>query len=101
MKRNNKKILNNSFIRAAILLLVALSIVFSFYVSIDLFEHDCTGEDCPVCNFIFVCRTALKVFSLVFSFVVGIIIVSALKSVFISRPGERVSPVCLGVRLNN
>ncbi|MBR1721305.1 MAG: hypothetical protein IJ727_02280 [Treponema sp.] len=50
MKQNQKKI---HFLTAFLLLLCCLSV---FFVHAD-FDHDCEGEDCPVCAVIQMART--------------------------------------------
>ncbi|MBQ7602176.1 MAG: hypothetical protein IJU49_08470 [Lachnospiraceae bacterium] len=90
-------------LKLLLVLTVALLIVFSFYSSLELVEHHCTGEDCPVCHFIIVCRSFVGVFFLS-SIVAGVltILVAVKKLLAVAKSFiPTVSPVCLGVKLNN
>ncbi len=40
--------------------LVLLALMTSLFVIIHEADHDCTGEDCPICAVIAVCRNTLK-----------------------------------------
>lgn len=98
LKENYRTIL-----RLLLVVLVALLVVFSFFFSIDLFEHDCCGDHCPVCNFIFVCRTAFRIplfgsAALLCCQFFAYAFKKLLCRTF-SRPA--VSPVCLCVRMND
>lgn len=100
--KDTKKIVLNS-LKIALVLLLALLIVFSFYVSIDLFEHECTGDDCPICNFIFVCRSVLRVFFFGAPLCLFLAFLALTKTIFLPerRFFTSFSPVYLGVKLNN
>ena len=45
------------------LLLVVIVLVSSFYFILHETHHDCSGEGCPVCALVAVCRNTLKTFS--------------------------------------
>lgn len=101
MKRNNKRKDNYTIIKALLVVTVAVAIVFSFYVSIELFEHECTGDDCPVCNFIFVCRAMQKMHGI--DILLGCcvaVLFFIVKSFFSKRERGAFSPVRSNVRLN-
>ena len=55
---------SNRLTSAALLLLVLFILFASFYFVLHESHHDCTGEDCPVCRLIFICRNTLKSFAL-------------------------------------
>ncbi|MBQ3356791.1 MAG: hypothetical protein IJG45_06725 [Oscillospiraceae bacterium] len=47
---------------AAILaVFVLVAVMTSLFIMAHEVDHDCTGEDCPVCAVIALCRNALKV----------------------------------------
>ena len=55
---------SNRSARAVLLLLVLFILFASLYFVLHETRHDCTGEDCPVCRLIAICRDALKSFVL-------------------------------------
>lgn len=84
-------------------LLMVLLIIFSFYSSLELIDHHCTGEDCPICHFIFLCRAAFRVLFFGVFFVFGVTFLTLIKTVFVRTAAlfATATPVCLGVKLNN
>lgn len=89
-------------------LLLAVAVLFvmlfsAFYIAVEA-HHDCTGEDCPVCTLICLCRNTLKNLSLA-------ICAAAFFAVFVSTAGKvlpcgrsfvrRISPVALKVKLSD
>ncbi len=105
MRKNNTKRNTIIFVcKLLVLFAVAFSIAFSFCASLELFHHDCTGEDCPVCNFIFVCRAAFRYLATAFAVLFcGYVCFAANRFFAPVSSGDRIvfSPVRLGVKLNN
>lgn len=86
---------------AALVLVVMLS---SSLFIIEHADHDCSGEDCPICQQIYLCTQTLKTLSLAVIAAVVFYAFSALLSITI-RQVETVcvphTPVSLKVKLTN
>lgn len=48
---------------ALLILLIIFVLVASYFFILHETRHDCTGDDCPVCALVAICRNTLKVFS--------------------------------------
>lgn len=48
---------------ALMILLIIFVLVASFYFILHETRHECTGDECPVCALVAICRNTLKVFS--------------------------------------
>ena len=48
---------------ALLILLIVFVLFASFYFILHESNHDCSGEECPVCALVAVCRNTLKNFS--------------------------------------
>lgn len=75
----------------------------SFFVAYEA-DHDCTGEDCPVCACIAQCENTLRQISVVMSFLITLVLPATvlfqsvcLSVAFITQN----TPVSSKVRLNN
>ena len=83
--------------------MTVLSVVFSFYCSLELFHHDCCGDDCPICRFIYVCRASFRFSAAGIVLIVGLLLfilfTKKKTSVFTAR--NIFTPVFLAVRMNN
>jgi len=86
---------------AALVLIVMVSS--SLYIA-EHADHDCTGEDCSICQQIYLCTQTLKTLSLAFIAAVAFCALSALLYITI-RQAETVcvphTPVSLKVKLTN
>lgn len=87
-----------------LLLLILFVLVASFYFILHEADHDCTGEDCPVCALVAVCRNTLKTFFA--AIVLAVASLAARRSgstVFSSSSRENCgkTPVVLKVKLLN
>ena len=86
------------------ILLIVFVLVSSFWFILHETHHDCTGEDCPVCAMIAVCRNTLKTV-----FIALLLILSSLSSHSAGRNAgsssvlyiREVTPVSLKVKLLN
>lgn len=89
----------------AVLLTAAVVFVMLFSVLFIAMEadHDCTGEDCPICYQISVCENTLKSVGQV----VLLVVLAAFSDIFISlpsfskRPADNTTLVTLKVKLSN
>ena len=90
-----------SAVLAALVLVVLLS---SSLFIIDHADHDCIGEDCPICGQIYLCTQTLKTLSLAVIAAAVFYAFSALLSITI-RQAETIyvqpTPVSLKVKLTN
>ncbi len=78
-------------------------VLFSSYISGEEFHHDCSGEDCPICEVLSICEASVKILNfatpifLAFGIVFAAILeVARFKSVCAER-----SLVSYKVRLND
>ena len=93
----------HTILRVLPVVLVALLVLFSFFFSLDLIEHDCDGDHCPVCNFICVCRAVFRVSIFCSALLLGGLSLPFIIQRYRFSLQKRIvpSPVCLGVRMNN
>ena len=49
---------------ALLVLLIVFVLVASYYFILHETRHDCSGEDCPVCALVAICRNTLRSFSI-------------------------------------
>ena len=96
--KNAKRILAGVL---ALLLLLAL-VLCALCIAAEA-DHDCTGEDCPVCALVHQCENLLRqlaaaIAAAAAAAVVGVLCTSAVRHPCILR---RVTPVSFKVRLNN
>ena len=96
----NKKHLVAVFLAAVVL----FALMSSLFVSIHEADHDCIGENCPVCTVIAICRNTLKALggalvaaALVFAcFCLGVSVITRFRIVKYNE-----TPVSLKVKLLN
>ena len=92
------------FFASLAVLLIVFVLFASLYFILHEAHHDCSGEDCPVCRLIAVCRDTLKGFAFI-SVLVGILLAFLFRSsAFRSALKEKRfthTPVSLKVRLLN
>ena len=94
--------------RRAIVIVISLLFIFILLFS-HLFilaeaDHDCSGEDCPICQIITIAEKTLQGFSLLICF--GATVVAALSAAIKLRcvsdhKGSRFTPVLFKVKLSN
>ena len=92
------------FAAAALAALVIVAVVTSLFIVSHEADHDCIGEDCPVCAVIAACQSTLKTLSAALAVFAAaaawvcfaVILLTALKAVLHSE-----TPVSLKVRLLN
>lgn len=85
------------------IMMFAVIMISSLFIAIEA-DHDCCGEDCPICSFVTVCENTLRhvtegiaaVALVVFSYVVLILLENPVV-LFITQE----TPVSAKVRLNN
>ena len=97
-----------SKIRRVLTVLLAAAVLFMmlssvFYIAIEA-DHDCAGEDCPICYQISVCEYTLKsvgqaVLVLILAGFIGIFIISL--PAFTKKLAYHTSLVSLKVKLSN
>ena len=88
--------------------ILALMVLFAMLSSMCFIatesEHDCAGEDCPICCQISICRNVLKTIGYAAAFSAGVIVLSrfvaAVRSLFI-RVNDSTTLVSLKVNLSN
>ena len=85
----------------AVVLFVMLSSV--FYIAIEA-DHDCAGEDCPICYQISICENTLKsvgqaVLVVILAAFIGTIVFSL--PALSKKPAHHTSLVSLKVKLSN
>lgn len=84
--------------------LVLFSILASFFWIIHETDHDCLGEDCPICSALAVCWKTLNQFSKLF-LVIAVCSVLIKRVLFLvssfSRFESKITPVSLNVKLLN
>ncbi len=51
-------------ISALLILLIFFVLFASYYFILHETRHDCSGEDCPVCALVAICRNTLRSFSI-------------------------------------
>ncbi len=92
-------------ILAAVLAALVLAVMLSSSLFIiEHADHDCTGEDCPICQQIYLCTQTIKTLSLAF---IAVTVFSALATLIhiIDRQIETAcvprTPVSLKVKLTN
>ena len=90
---------------AAILsLLVVFAVFFSAMFILAEADHDCSGEDCPVCRIIMLAEESLKKLSVIFC-VIALAVSSLLSATAPRRAADasvsRFTPVLLKVKLSN
>ena len=92
------------FFASLAVLLIVFVLFASLYFILHEAHHDCSGEDCPVCRLITVCRDTLKGFAFI-SVLVGILLAFLFRSsgIRLAREEKRLvnTPVSLKVRLLN
>ena len=52
------------FISVLLILLIFFVLFASYYFILHETRHDCSGEDCPVCALVAICRNTLRSFSI-------------------------------------
>ena len=85
------------------LLLVFVMLASQFFVVFEA-EHDCSGEDCPVCRFLAIVENTLKKFTLAIWPMVALLLARAPIVKLQSSLGEALckkDPVSLKVKLSN
>ena len=97
-----------SKIRRVLTVLLAAAVLFvmlfsAFYIAIEA-DHDCVGEDCPICYQISVCEYTLKsvgqaVLVLILAGFIGIFIISL--PTFTKKLAYHTSLVSLKIKLSN
>ncbi len=88
-------------IMAIMMLFVVL--LSSFYIASHV-DHDCTGEDCPVCAFLQQCENSIRGMGNGINAVIAVILPAIIYLIFISSgisSFEWDTPVSRKVRLNN
>lgn len=89
---------------AVVAVLVLVVMLSSSLFIIEHADHDCTGEDCPICQQIYLCTQTLKTLSLAVTAAVAFCALSTLLYITI-RQAETVcvphTPVSLKVKLTN
>ena len=82
------------------------AIIFSAaFVALEI-DHDCTGENCPVCGAVVLCKKTLRQifdFSVLFSAAAGILFVAVTRDflVFSIAVSAYKTPVALKIKLSN
>ena len=97
--RMSKKIISG----VAAILFLAIMLFSSFYIAAEA-DHDCTGEDCPICAVIHQCENTLSSFggSLPVQTIVTPIILSCLLAAFLRKADfVQETPVSEKVRMDN
>ena len=97
-----------SKIRRVLTVLLAAAVLFvmlfsAFYIAIEA-DHDCVGEDCPICFQISVCEHTLKsvgqtILVVILAGFIGIFLISL--SAFTKKLAYNTSLVSLKVKLSN
>lgn len=88
----------------SISLLLVLVLLFSVAFVIAEAEHDCSGEDCPVCRFLSIVENTLKKLSFAIAVAAAFLLAQAPAAGLSSERGELLSkqdPVSLKVKLSN
>lgn len=84
--------------------LVLFVMTFSLFVIAAEADHDCSGEDCPICAVIAICENTIKALSVVLVFV-SLMAALAISRIRFDREKQRYSgffnPVLLKVKLTN
>ena len=98
-----RKAIHKRRILAGVLALAALLalLLSAFYVAAEA-DHDCTGEDCPVCALIHLCENLLRSFAAVI--LMAAVFAAALQLSSAARFAcgfRRMTPVSGRVRMNN
>lgn len=84
--------------------LVVFILIASYYFILHETRHDCTGEECPVCALIAVCRNTLKSFSSALFLIASYLFVLRFRGFFApeyEKTQNNDTPVSLKVRLLN
>ena len=84
--------------------LILFSILASFFWIIHETDHDCLGEDCPICSALAVCWKTLTQFSKLFLVIAvcSVLIKGVLFLAFaFCRLKSKITPVSLNVKLLN
>ena len=91
-------------VSALLALLLMLSLFFSvFFIAVEA-DHDCTGEDCPICCQIQNCENLLKNMATVPAAVylaTGILFALYLCASYVNAPIYHITLVSLKVKLSN
>ena len=88
----------------AILLVLVFSLLFSSVYMILEAEHDCTGEDCPVCAALLQCEENLLLYKFIFAAAVHLIFLLPAAFGSTEKPAIQLrplTPISLKVQLNN
>lgn len=89
---------------ALLVLLIVFVLVASYYFILHETRHDCSGEECPVCALVAICRNTLRSFSI--GLILFALLLASLTRSFSldhTRPASAraVTPVSLKVKLLN
>ena len=104
MNFNNRHIHNRILIMLICMVVFCASVVFEYYVVHESVCHECTGEDCPVCESIENCFNAIRLMSEAFLPAVAIAALGHIVSEIIRKKYDfcyRATPVDFRVRLND
>ena len=86
------------------ILLIVFVLVSSFWFILHETHHDCTGEDCPVCAMIAICRNTLKTVLIALLLVLSALASRSAGRAFVSSSAQfdpEETPVSLKVKLLN